>query len=101
MSRLAEIQEKRARLVREAAAQRRALAEGVLRSRGVLTVVDRGLAWGGWLRARPYLAVAAAAALAVLRPKLTLGWSARLLTLWKLGRLLYGAVKPVASPRQS
>jgi hypothetical protein len=99
MSALAEILERRARLLAEAEAQRRALAEGLAVCRGVLVVADRGIAWASWLRARPYLVVAAAAAIAVLRPKLALAWSARLLTLWRVGRLLYDAVKPAPGER--
>jgi len=99
MSALAQILERRARLLAEAQAQRRALAEGIAVCRSVLVVVDRGIAWGTWLRARPYLVVAAAAAIAVLRPKLALAWSARLLTLWRVGRLLLGAIKPGGGDR--
>jgi len=94
MSALAEILKRRALLLAEAQAQRQALAEGIDVCRSVLVVVDRGMAWATWLRARPYLVVAAAAAIAVLRPRLALQWSARLLTLWRVGRLLLGAVKP-------
>src|SRR5439155_1667819 len=65
----------------------------------VLVAVDRGIAWASWLRARPYLVVAAATAIAVLRPRLALEWSARLLTLWRVGRLLYDAIKPAAGER--
>ncbi len=100
MSALAEILERRARLLAEAQAQRQALAEGIDVCRSVLVVVDRGMAWATWLRARPYLVVAAAAAIAVLRPGLALQWSARLLTLWRVGRLLLGAVKPPAGEGQ-
>ena len=99
MSALPQILERRARLLAEAEAQRHALAEGIAVCRGVLVVVDRGIAWASWLRARPYLVVAAAAAIAVLRPKLALAWSARLLTLWRVGRLLLGAIKPSAGER--
>ncbi len=66
MSALAEILERRARLLAEAEAQRHALAEGIAVCRSVLVVADRGIAWAGWLRARPYLVVAAAAAIAAL-----------------------------------
>ena len=96
MSALAEIVERRARLLAEAEAQRRALAQGVAVCRSVLVVADRGIAWASWLRARPYLVVAAATAIAVLRPRLALEWSARLITLWRAGRLLYDAIKPAA-----
>jgi hypothetical protein len=99
MSALAQILERRARLLAEAEAQRHALADGIAVCRSVLVVVDRGIAWATWLRARPYLVVAAAAAIAVLRPKLALAWSARLLTLWRVGRLLLGAIKPAAGDR--
>jgi hypothetical protein len=100
MSALPQILERRARLLAEAEAQRHALAQGIAVCRSVLVVVDRGFAWATWLRARPYLVVAAAAAIAVLRPKLALQWSARLLTLWRVGRLLLGAVKPPAGEGQ-
>jgi hypothetical protein len=99
MSALAEIVERRVRLLAEAEAQRRALAEGIAVCRSVLVVADRGIAWASWLRARPYLVVAAATAIAVMRPRLALEWSARLLTLWRVGRLLYDAVKPARGER--
>jgi len=76
MSVLAEIIERRARLVAEADAQRHALAEGFAGCRSVLVVADRGIAWATWLRARPYLVVAFVTAIAVLRPRLALEWSA-------------------------
>jgi hypothetical protein len=99
MSALAEILERRARLLAEAEAQRRALAQGLAVCRSVLVVADRGIVWAAWLRARPYLVVAGATAIAVLRPRLALEWSARLLTLWRVGRLLYDAVKPALGDR--
>jgi YqjK-like protein len=99
MSALPQILERRARLLAEAQAQRRALSEGIAVCRNVLVVVDRGIAWAGWLRARPYVVVAAATAIAVLRPRLALEWSARALTLWRVGRLLYDAVRPVPGER--
>jgi hypothetical protein len=99
MSALPQILERRARLLAEAEAQRHALVEGIAVCRSVLVVVDRGIAWATWLRARPYLVVAAAAAIAVLRPGRALAWSARLLTLWRVGQLLYDAVKPVPGDR--
>ena len=99
MSPLPQILERRARLLAEAQAQRHALAQGVAVCRNVLVVVDRGIVWASWLRARPYLVVAAATAIAVLRPRLALEWSARLLTLWRVGRLLYEAVKPAPGDR--
>ncbi len=99
MSALAQILERRARLLAEAQAQRNALAEGIAVCRSVLVVADRGIAWAGWLRARPYLVVAAAAAIAALRPRLALEWSARALTLWRVGRLVYEAGKPARGER--
>lgn len=94
MSALGDILARRAQLVTEAEAQRRTLAEGIAVCRSVLKVADRGITWATWLRARPYLVVAVATAIAVLRPKFALAWSARLLTLWRVGRLLYDVVKP-------
>jgi hypothetical protein len=99
MSALPQILERRARLLAEAEAQRQALGEGIAVCRSVLVVVDRGIVWAAWLRARPYLVVAGATAIAVLRPRLALEWSARLLTLWRVGRLLYDAVKPALGDR--
>jgi YqjK-like protein len=99
MSALAEILERRARLVAEAEAQRHELTASLAGCRGVLAVVDRGIAWAGWLRARPYLVVVAAAAIALLRPKFVLGWSARLLALWPAGRFLYSVIRPAAGDR--
>jgi len=99
MSALPQILERRARLLAEAEVQRRALSEGIAVCRSVLVVADRGIAWATWLRARPYLVVAAATAIAVLRPKFALAWSARALTLWRVGRLLYDAVKPALGDR--
>ena len=99
MSALPQILERRARLLAEAEVQRRALSEGIAVCRNVLVVADRGIAWATWLRARPYLVVAAATAIAVLRPKFALAWSARVLTLWRVGRLLYDAVKPALEDR--
>jgi hypothetical protein len=99
MSALPQILERRARLLAEAEAQRQALAEGIAVCRNVLVVADRGIAWATWLRARPYLVVAAATAIAVLRPKFALAWSARVLTLWRVGRLLYDVVKPALEDR--
>jgi len=99
MSALAQILERRARLLAEAEVQRRALAEGIAVCRSVLVVVDRGMVWAAWLRARPYLVVAAATAIAVLRPRFALEWSARAHTLWRVGRLLLHAVKPARDER--
>ena len=101
MSALDDILARRARLVAEADAQRTVLA-GELRACGsVLKVADRGIAWAGWLRARPYLVVALVTAVAVLRPKLAFAWSARVLTLYRAGRFLYDAVKPALEARKA
>lgn len=99
MSALAEILARRERLLAEAEAQRDALSRGIGVCRSVLVVVDRGIAWARWLRARPYLVVAAATVIAVLRPKFALVWSARLLTLWRIGRLLFEVVRPAGDDR--
>jgi hypothetical protein len=101
LSALADTLERRARLVAEAGSQRGSLARDLAACSSVLVVADRGVAWASWLRARPYLVVAAVTAVAVLKPQLALAWSARLLTLWRAARFLYDAVKPSDSPRDS
>lgn len=101
MSALADILERRARLLAEADAQRRSLSESLTVCRSVLTVVDRGIAWARWLRARPILVVAATTAIAVLRPNRALAWSARLIALWRVGSLLYAVIKPTVGDRAS
>ena len=101
MKQLEAIRERRARLVEETDAQRRVIREELAACRSVLSVADRGLAWAGWLRARPYLVVAAVTAIAVLRPKLAFAWSARVVTLWRAGRFLYEAVKPALESRKT
>lgn len=101
MSSLNDVLERRARLVAEADAQRKAMARELQAFGSVLRVADRGIAWAGWLRARPYLVVALVTAIAVLRPKLALAWSARVVTVWRAGRFLYEAVKPALENRKS
>ena len=101
MSALADILERRARLVAEADAQRKSLGDDLEVFRSVLVVADRGIAWASWLRARPYLVVALVTAIAVLKPKLALAWSARVLTLWRAARFLYDTVRPALDDRRS
>jgi len=101
MSALDDILARRARLIAEADAQRTALAGELQTCGSVLKVADRGIAWAGWLRARPYLVVALVTAVAVLRPKLACAWSARVLTLYRAGRFLYDAVKPALEARKA
>jgi hypothetical protein len=100
MSALEDILVRRARLVAEADAQRTALAGEIQAFSSVLRVADRGIAWAGWLRARPYLVVALVTAVAVLRPKLALAWSARLVTVYRAGRFLFEAIKPALESRK-
>jgi len=80
MNALAEILERRARLLAEAQAQRHALAEGIAVCRSVLVVADRGIAWQAGCAQGPTSSSPAAAAIAVLRPRLALEWSRGLLT---------------------
>lgn len=101
MNALEDILNRRARLVAEADAQRQSLAGELEACRHVLKVADRGIAWAGWLRARPYLVVALVTAIAVLRPKLAFAWSARIVTVWRAGRFLYEAVKPALENRKA
>ena len=101
MSAIQDILNRRDRLLAEAEAQRRSLGESLATCRSVLIVADRGLAWATWLRARPYIVVAAATAIAVLRPRLALAWSARAIALWRVGSLLYQVIKPTLGDRSS
>jgi len=101
MSAIDDILQRRARLVAEADAQRAALAGELGACASVLRVADRGIAWASWLRARPYLVVALVTAVAVLRPRLALAWSARVVTVWRAGRFLYEAIKPALENRKS
>ncbi|HET7766919.1 MAG TPA: YqjK family protein [Burkholderiales bacterium] len=100
MTALEDILQRRARLVAEAELQRATLAGELAACGSVLRVVDRGIAWASWLRARPYLVVALVTAIAVLKPKFALAWSARIVTLWRAGRFLYEAVKPALESRK-
>jgi hypothetical protein len=100
MSALEDILVRRARLVAEADAQRQALAGELRACSSVLKVADRGIAWAAWLRARPYLVVALVTAIAVLRPKLALAWSARIVTVYRAGRFLFDAIKPALESRK-
>ncbi|HTQ76355.1 MAG TPA: YqjK family protein [Burkholderiales bacterium] len=101
MSALQDILQRRARLVAEAQAQRDALAADLQACHSVVVVVDRGITLARWMRARPYLVVALVTAIAVLKPRFALAWSARVLTLWRAGRFLYEAVKPALGSRKS
>jgi YqjK-like protein len=101
MNALAEILDRRARLIAEADSQRRTLAADLDACRSVVVVVDRGIALARWLRARPYLVVAAVTAIAVLKPRFALAWSARIVTLWRAGRFLYEALRPAPARRES
>lgn len=96
MSTLSKTLERRARLVAEAEAQRRALGEGIAACRSILVVADRSIALAAWLRAKPYVLVALVTAIAVLRPRFALAWSGRLIALWRVGQLLHHAFKLVA-----
>jgi hypothetical protein len=93
MSALADILAKRARLTAAAQAQRSAIAESVAGCRHALAVVDRGIAWGTWLRAHPYILVIGAVGLLALRPKRAFALSARAFTLWRVGRFLFDTIK--------
>ncbi len=99
MSTLAEILKRRARLLSEAEAQRRAISESIAGCRPVLHVVDRGVALASWLRAKPFLVVAAVAAMAMLGPRLALGWTTRLLSMWRVGHLFFDVVRLAARGR--
>ena len=101
MSALSDIVERRAQLIAEAEAQRRALGEGISACRSILIVADRSIALAAWLRAKPYVVVALVTEIAVLRPRFALAWSGRVIMLWRIGQLLYHALKPLVADRAS
>jgi YqjK-like protein len=99
MSRLADIVQKRERLVARADEHRRALAETLAGCRRVLSIADRGFAWAQWARGHPLLIAVAAAALVAARPRLALRWAARGLALWRTGRFALALIRTVAAGR--
>ena len=99
MSALSDILDRRARLIAEAEAQRHALGAGIATCRSMLVVADRSIALAAWLRAKPYVVVALVTAIAVLRPRFALAWSGRVIMLWRVGQLLYHALKPLVANR--
>jgi hypothetical protein len=101
MNALADIMEKRERLLARADAERSSLSQAMTGVRGGLVLADRAVAWARWLKARPYLIAAAAAAIVLIRPKRAFGWSARVLALWRIGRILFDAVKAPGGNRPS
>jgi hypothetical protein len=101
MSALQDILQRRTRLVAEAQAQREALAADLQACHSFMVVVDRGFTLARWMRARPYLVVALVTAIAVLKPRFALAWSARVVTLWRAGRFLFEAIRPALENRRS
>jgi hypothetical protein len=99
MNALAEILQKRARLVARAEFERRALSEGIAGCARGVSLFERGVQWAKWLRSRPYLAIAAVVAITVLRPRILLRWGGSALALWRLGRLVFAAIRMVAPPK--
>jgi hypothetical protein len=101
MSVLAEVLEKRARLVARAEIERRALSEEIAGCARGVSLVQRGVEWTAWLRARPYLAIAVVVAIVVLPPRTLLRWAGTALALWRLGRLVFEAIRLVAPQKPS
>jgi hypothetical protein len=102
MNELAKISEKRARLIAQAEAERRALAEEIAgASAGGLTMADRAFRLGVWLRARPYLVAAAIATIIMVRPGGTLRWGTRALGLWRLARIALDVALPYLNRRSA
>jgi hypothetical protein len=99
VSRLADIARKREQLIARSAEQRRAIAESLEGCRGVLSIADRGLAWGKWARGHPVLIAIATAGFVAVRPRLGLRWVVRALSLWRTGRFALDLVKTFAAMR--
>jgi YqjK-like protein len=101
MSRLDELARRRERLVGRAAEQRAAIAESLSGCRRMLSVADRGLAWGQWARGHPVLIAIGTAALVAVRPRLGLRWVVRALSLWRTGRFALDLVRTFAAVRSA
>ena len=101
MSRLADIVHRRERLSARAEEQRRALAGALAGCRAIVSVADRGLAWGQWVRRHPAALAIAVAGLLAARPRLALRWAARGLAMWRTGRFVLGLVRSVAAARRA
>ena len=99
MSRLDELALRRERLVARAAEQRTAISESLAGCRSMLSVADRGLTWGRWLREHPAVIAIATAVLVAARPRLGLRWVVRTLSLWRTGRFVLDLVKTFAAMR--
>jgi YqjK-like protein len=101
MSRLDELARRRERLIGRASEQRAAITESLAGCRRVLSVADRGLAWGQWAREHPVVIAMATAALVALRPRLGLRWVVRALSLWRTGRFALDLVRTFAAMRNA
>jgi hypothetical protein len=83
---LAQLGERRRRLVAQAAAQRLALAHDVEPWRGRLALVDRGVDAVRYIRRHPALLVGAALLLVAWRPRRAVKWLQRGWLIWQVGR---------------
>jgi YqjK-like protein len=99
MSRLDEIVQRRERLSARAGEQRAAIAEALVPLRSLVSIADRGLAWGQWAREHPVLIAVATSALVAARPRLGLRWAMRALAMWRSGRFALDLVKTFAAMR--
>jgi YqjK-like protein len=99
MSRLDELAQRRERLVARASEQRSAIAESLAGCRTMLSVADRGLTFGRWMREHPAAIAIATAVLVAVRPRLGLRWVVRTLSLWRTGRFVLDLAKTFAAMR--
>jgi hypothetical protein len=86
-------------LLARSAVLREGLARDVAGLAGPLRQADRLMDAWRWMRARPVLPLAAAAALALWRPRGAWRWMGRALGLWRVWRGLRGLLGVRAAPR--
>lgn len=84
--RLIEVMRRRERLIARAEAQRAAVREGFGGLRGPISVVDRGIAAGRYLRSNPLVLVAGVAVLAAFRRRGVLSLAGRAFAVWRTWR---------------
>ncbi|MFP5408179.1 MAG: YqjK-like family protein [Gammaproteobacteria bacterium] len=87
-STLAQLAERRRRLVAQAALQRFTLANEMVPWRARLARVDQGVAVFRYLRSRPFLVVGTALLFAAVRPRGVGKWLRRGWLVWQIGRRL-------------
>jgi hypothetical protein len=96
MNQLEDIRERRAGLLARAALERAQISAQLEAWRAPLALLDKSLAAVRYVRRHPGWMIAAAMALAVLRPRRTFAWVRRGLIAWRAWRWAAGAARELA-----